>query len=84
MEYYSLFTTLRESGEETGLLRRFEEEQLVPRLTKKDQLFTEYVVALMKQQPALGERIYGSVGVQEEEKLMALMGDDSSKHQRVV
>jgi hypothetical protein len=49
VEYYTLYTSNRKAKEgDSALLLKFEDEQLVPRLIKKDQLFTEHVLAFIK------------------------------------
>ena len=65
VEYYSLYITDKKYTEETAILfQKFEDEHLVPRLTKKDQIFTEHVLALIKAHRTLGEKIYRSIEVQ--------------------
>lgn len=62
VEYYSLYTSQRKTSEDDKLLlTKFEDEQLIPRLTKKDQLFTEHVLSLIKHHPELGVKIYSTI-----------------------
>lgn len=40
------------------MLDKFEYEQIIPRITKKDQLFTDYVVKLLKIDRDIASKVF--------------------------
>jgi hypothetical protein len=42
-------------------MEKFEAEQIIPRIAKKDQLFTDYVLSFLKEDEGVSEQVFAVI-----------------------
>lgn len=65
-------------------MEKFEAEQIIPRIAKKDQLFTDYVLSFLKEDESVSAQVFAVIDDKEYEKLINMTGKDIRKHPKIL